>query len=967
MMEAQKTQETQVRNPLKELSEKYDQAVWLDYIRRKMLNDGELKRLVDEDGLSGVTSNPAIFEKAIGGSDDYDTAIAQMIHAGDLEPGQLFERLAVDDVRKACEILAPVYKRTGGADGFVSIEVSPYLAYDTQRTIEEARRLWREVDQPNLMVKVPGTPQGLPAIQQLISEGININITLLFSQQAYKQVVQAYILGLEALAGTGGDVSRVASVASFFVSRIDTMADKIIADKMIAADLQGKVAIANAKLAYQIYLEICESAQWKALAAKGAKPQRLLWASTGTKNPAYPPTLYVDELIGRDTVNTMPPDTLNAYRSNTSMHETLTENVEQAKKVLSDLEAAGISLDEITTKLVADGVTIFADAADKLLATVALKRQSILGNKQNTVTFSLGTKLGDAVSQCLEDWRKEGKIRRLWDRDSKLWTGKDESKWLDWLDCATGASKSTIESANEVAQWAKQSNFKHAVLLGMGGSSLGAEVLGLVLGGDTSNGSGIKLHILDSTDPAQIKAVEESIDYASTLFIVSSKSGTTMEPNLLKDYFFTQAGAKQFIAITDPGSALESQAKKDGFAHIYPGVPGIGGRYSVLSNFGMIPAAVAGIDVQKFLNSTATMTYSCGPSVPPSQNPGVQLGAALGISAAQGRDKITILTSPSLSSFGSWLEQLFAESTGKEGHGLIPVAGEPIGAPEMYGTDRLFIYIKDGKSLASPDEEAEPGATAALEKTLDALEKADHPVIRITINDPYQLGQEFFRFEIATAVAGSIIGINAFNQPDVEASKEITRQLTAQYEREPSSERSLEPSPGGGGGTHLGFCQQGYTLKGTPKGENEKKIAPPPQLKALFNQVKPGDYVALLAYVQRCPATANILQSIRNKIMQSTHAATCLGFGPRFLHSTGQLYKGGPNTGVFLQITCDDAHDLTVPGHKYTFGMVKAAQAQGDMQVLIQRDRRVLPIHLGSDVDAQLETLEQAITEALSS
>jgi transaldolase/glucose-6-phosphate isomerase len=941
---------TQTSNPLRQLSEKYDQAVWLDYIRRRILEDGELKRLVDEDGLSGVTSNPAIFEKAIGGSDDYDAAIAKMLSGNaDMEPGQLFERLAVEDIKHATQILAPVYKRTNGADGFVSIEVSPYLAYDTEKTIEEARRLWREVGQPNLMVKVPGTPQGLPAIQQLISEGININITLLFAQQTYKEVVQAYMAGLEERAATGGDISHIASVASFFVSRIDTMSDKQLAQKIEEqkdsavrkrlTNLQGKVAIANAKLAYQSYLENSASSRWKALEAKGAKPQRLLWASTGTKNPAYSQTLYIDELIGKHTVNTMPPDTLAAFRKSTSMRESLTENIEQARQELADLAAAGISLDQITSQLVTDGVILFADAADKLLAAVARKRREILGSRLNTMSCNLGAKLDEAVNQALEDWRKQGNIRRLWNRDATLWTGGDESKWLDWLNVTAGAP--------EAAHWAS-GKFKYAVLLGMGGSSLGAEVLQLVFGGGGAGGAAAsvpKLHVLDSTDPAQIKAVEGSIDYASTLFIVSSKSGTTLEPNLLKDYFFENLksrgadAGRQFIAITDPGSALESLAKQDNFAHIYYGDPGIGGRYSVLSNFGMVPGAVVGADTKRLLDTTRSMVYSCGPSVPPAENPGVQLGAAMAVAAAAGIDKITVLTSPALTSFSAWLEQLFAESTGKSGHGLIPIAGETIASPEVYGDDRLFIYIKDGDDQPGQAGSAATGSSQGLDSAVAALEKAGRPMVKITVFNHYQLGQEFFRFEIATAVAGSIMGINAFNQPDVEASKEVARKLTAQYEADPQAP-FLQPS----------------------------KPVSAAQIKTFLHQINKGDYVALLAYLQRCPETAEKLQSIRQRIRQATRAATCLGFGPRFLHSTGQLYKGGPNTGVFLQITCDNSkHDLPIPGHKYTFGIVKTAQAQGDLHVLRERGRRVLEIHLhGSDIDKELSALEQTISEALS-
>ena len=643
--------------------------------RAASLPSGGLKRLVEEDGLAGVTSNPAIFEKAIGEGSDYDAAVSAAQAKGDRAVGELYEGLAVEDIRAAADVLKPVFDATRGGDGFVSLEVSPYLAMDADGTAVEARRLWRAVERKNLMVKVPATKPGVDAIRTLVGEGLNINVTLLFGRAMYEAVAEAYIAGLEAILAQAGDVSKAASVASFFVSRIDSAVDALLDQKIREANdpdekaalaaLKGKVAIANAKLAYQSYKRIFSGARWERLAAKGAKPQRLLWASTGTKNKAYSDVLYVEELIGPDTVNTLPPATLEAFRDHGKLRPTLEEGVDEAQRVLDALERAGISLDAVTDQLLADGVKLFADAADKLLGAVAHKRAVVLGPRLNRQTASLGKELETAVKQTLEQWRADGNARRLWQRDSALWTGGDEAKWLDWL-TIVGEELARVEELDKFGKDVRRENFSNVVLIGMGGSSLGPEVLGDTFG---RLAGWPKLHVLDSTDPAQIKALDDAIDIKNTLFIVSSKSGSTLEPNILKAHFYertkkalgaARAGSR-FVAVTDPGSSLEKTAQAEGFRRIFYGLPGIGGRYSVLSRFGLVPAAAAGIDVKALLTLTDKMVRSCGPDVPPAENPGIQLGAALGTAGLQGRDKITFIVSPRIAAFGGWAEQLIAE------------------------------------------------------------------------------------------------------------------------------------------------------------------------------------------------------------------------------------------------------------------------------------------------------------------
>jgi transaldolase/glucose-6-phosphate isomerase len=949
-------------NHLKDL-QKYGQSVWLDYIRRNLITSGDLQRLIDEDGLRGITSNPSIFEKAIADSTDYDDLLNSLKTRTDLDAKGRYEILAIRDIQDAADILKPVYQSTKRRDGYVSLEVSPYLARDTKGTLEEARRLWKAVGRENVMIKVPGTVEGIPAFQQLISEGINVNVTLLFAQKVYEQVAAAYIAGVEQLDKNGGDVSKIASVASFFISRIDSSIDKIVEDRLKAEkdpskqealkSILGKVAVANGKQTYQTYLTIFGTDRWKKLAAKGAQTQRVLWASTSTKNPAYSDVLYVAELIGPDTVNTIPPATLDAFRDHGNARVTLTENIDAANKTMETVAKVGISIDEVTDKLTNDGVKLFADAFDKLLAAVEKNSKADTSPKVSRQQYALPDALAGAVKTAINDWRASGKVRRLWEHDASLWTGTDEASWLGWL----GVTEEQIANEKvfrDLAQEAKSSGFTSILLLGMGGSSLCPEVLRMTYG----KVSGFpELYVLDSTDPAQIKSFENKIDLAKTLFIVSSKSGSTLEPNIFKQYFFERVkqtigadkAGSHFIAITDPGSKMEKVEQADHFRHIFYGLPSIGGRYSALSNFGMVPASLMGVDTPKFLNRTEEMVKACAASVPIEENPGVVLGTILGTAAKSGRDKVTIIASPGISDLGAWLEQLLAESTGKQGKGIIPVDKEATGAPEVYGNDRVFAYLRLD---TAPD--------AAQDAKVVALEKAGLPVVRISIADTYDLGQEFFRWEIATAVAGSIIGINAFNQPDVEASKVVTRDLTTEYEKNgslPAEKPVLE--------------DQGIKLFTDPKNAdalakaagNDKTLVG--YLRAHLNRLGTGDYFALLAYIEMNTAHEATLQDLRNTLRDKKKNATCLGFGPRFLHSTGQAYKGGPNSGVFLQVTCDDAVDLPVPEQKYTFGVVKAAQARGDFQVLADRGRRALRVHLGKDLKNDVAKLAAALKEAL--
>lgn len=949
-------------NPLQKL-EGYGQSIWLDYIRRKLLTSGELQKLIEEDGLRGMTSNPAIFQKAIAGSDDYDQALAVLADKDGLDAAGAYEALALEDIGAAADQMLTVYQATEGLDGYVSLEVSPDLADDSQTTVSEALRLWGALDRPNIMIKVPATAAGIIAIEELIAAGVNINATLLFSVTAYQQVAMAYQKGLERLIAGGGDPATVASVASLFVSRVDSAIDRQVDARLASCDdakeqallesVRGQVAIANAKVAYQCYRELFAGPRWDALREQGAQPQRLLWASTGVKDPSMRDVRYIEELIGPETVNTVPPATLDAFREHGDPRPALADGLDEAQQVIKNLKALGIDLGQVTDKLLEDGVAIFVTAFEKLLAAVeqalADARDGASGDQ-----YRLPQDLQQAVDQNLADWTDNDKVRRLWARDASLWSGSDEARWLDWL-AVTEEQLEHLGDVKRLAHTAEGHYFKQAVLLAMGGSSMAPEVIRRTFGHIEGYPD---WQILDSTDPAQVREVADSIDFEHAGVLVSSKSGGTLEPNILKDYFFDRmraaiggdhAGA-HFAAITDPGSALEHVARGDNFRDILYGIPSIGGRFSALSNFGMVPAAAMGVDVEQLLGRAGEMVEACAACVAPADNPGVMLGVVLGSAANLGRDKLTLVASPAIASIGAWLEQLVAESTGKDGKAIIPLDGEMLAPVERYGDDRLFVYL----TLAGSED-------ASQERLIDRLEQAGQPVVRLPMRDPYDLGREFFRWEMATAVAGSIMGINAFNQPDVEASKIATRRLTDAFEQ---SGALPEDQPFFNDGEIKLFTDEANRVALTSLAGDGATLAG--FIRAHLKRLDGGDYFALLAYLNRLdPAHEEQLQSIRHRVRDQYRVATCLGYGPRFLHSTGQAYKGGPNTGLFVQLTCDEANDLPVPGHSYTFGVVKAAQAQGDFSVLAERQRRVLRVHLGGDTVGGLATLRQAFEEAL--
>jgi transaldolase/glucose-6-phosphate isomerase len=909
---------------LHELAE-LGQAVWLDYIRRSFIVSGDLQALVD-DGLRGVTSNPSIFEKAIAGSTDYDQHLQRLVEKGRTVE-EIYEALTLDDIRRAADVLRPVYDATDCSDGYVSLEVSPTLAQDTGGTVAEAQRLFKALDRPNVMIKVPATREGIPAIERLIGEGINVNVTLMFSLAHYDAVAKAYLAGLEKLMMAGGDLSRVASVASFFVSRVDRVVDPQL-EAVGNAELQGKIAVANAKLAYARFRETFSGKRWERLAAEGARVQRPLWASTSTKNPLYSDVLYVDSLIGPHTVNTMPPQTLNAFRDHGTAAVTVDKELDEARAHIDQLAELGIDLDAITENLQDDGVTAFVKSFEGLMASITEKRERLLVGWQHS-TATLGT-YQPAVDAALAQMAKQKITARIWTHDHTVWQPdpSEITNRLGWLHIAE-AMLETVPRLHELAEEARATGYTHALLLGMGGSSLAPQVFRNTFGVKEGH---LDLAVLDSTDPGAVLAHADRLDLSRSLFIVATKSGGTAETLSFFKFFYNRVAeavgadhaGEHFVAITDPGTQLVDLAKRYHFRATFLNDPNIGGRYSALSCFGLVPAALIGANAKLLLERAQETDAACASCLADTENRGAWLGTIMGVLANLGRDKLTLVTTPAIASFGNWVEQLIAESTGKDGKGILPVVGEPLAGPLAYGDDRLFVALElAGEEL---DQEA-----------LAVLEYIGHPVVRLYLRDLYDLGQQVLLWEMATAVAGYHLGINPFDQPNVESAKVLAREAIAAYMEKGALPRA--DSVPLTAGALLGF----------------------------LDQAQPGDYVSLQAYVTPTADADVALRELRTRLRDHLKLATTSGYGPRFLHSAGQLHKGDAGNGLFIQLTADDARDAAIPDEAgstestMTFGVLKEAQVQGDYQALRRAGRRVLRFHLGDDVIAGLRALADAL------
>ncbi len=899
------------------------QSIWFDNIERKLLVNGGLRELIQSGKIYGVTSNPSIFNQAISQTNDYNAAMLPMALAGCCAEC-IHDQLVKEDIQHAADEFLPLYLETEKKDGYVSIELNPINAYDAHLMIDEARIIWKTYAKPNIMIKVPATGEGLDTVKQLIRDGINVNVTLIFTLSRYHQVIEAYLTGLENRLNDGKSIQEVASVASFFVSRVDVKVDKLLEQKLDQGQVntdevssyKGIAAITNAKLAYEIFQSEFDTKRFDTLKKSGAKVQRPLWASTGTKNKAYSDVLYVNELIGNDTVNTVPPKTLENMLDHGTVKNTIDSAVEKSKNILRDLESMGISLEDVGQELEDEGVKIFSDAYVDLLAAIDKKRLTFLnglGNLQQEVKLRVDVLGSNQV------------VDRIWKHDTKLWTddpnaGYEITNRLGWLDRPI-SSREMIPEIYQLREEIIEAGYTEVNLLGMGGSSLAPEVFNLIFGSKT----GLKLTIYDSTDPGQIRTLSKNIKTANCLFIVSSKSGGTSEVNALLEYFWDKTQREcghnigyHFIAITDPGTSLETTALSRNFRKIFLADPTVGGRYSALTAFGMVPAGLLGVDLDILLDHAAEMAQQCQIVTPIERNPGLVLGAIMGQAAISGRDKLSILTDPQIRPFASWLEQLIAESSGKSGIGILPIAEDFTLPDRYYGNDRLTVYLRlDG----------------TFDTHIEKLRLVKQPLFTINISRLEELFSQFYLWEFATAVACSILKVNAFDQPDVQDNKTRTKAKLAEIKQ---NGHLVEPQPVWENEKVKVFSSDGQKVM------NSNKIKE--VLDLFIASGQKGDYVALNAYLPYSRSNIKALTELREYIQIKTNLATTRGFGPRFLHSTGQIHKGGANNGLFVQFTSDPLQDL-----KYgetTFGTLERAQALGDYESLIARGRRIIRIHI---------------------
>ncbi|MCK9245561.1 MAG: bifunctional transaldolase/phosoglucose isomerase [Anaerolineaceae bacterium] len=905
------------------------QSIWYDNIEREMLRDGRMKRMIRGGQIYGVTSNPSIFEAALKNSTAYDDLLQAMAWSG-MNGEQIYTQLVKEDIQKAADLFLPVYRDNHGQDGFVSVEINPFYAYDARRSIEEGRSLWKEIDRENLMIKVPATGEGLEVITALIADGINVNTTLIFSLERYEQVIDAYLSGLEQRLARNERIDTIAGAASFFVSRIDVAVDQLL-DAVTAStatmalqakQIKGKIAIASARLAYQVYLRAFSGLRFEMLKERGAHPQKPLWASTGTKNPDYPDTLYVDNLIGFGTINTVPQKTLDAFLERGRVSLSIGENLEQALSDFELLKKIGIDLTAVTQQLETEGVEKFRQAHNSLLEIIEKRRVNFLQGLNG---------LADLVEPWLTQAAAEAAVRRLYAHDPTLWTddehGFDEIRnRLGWLDLPS-RQLTLIPELEAFRDEVLADGFTDAFVLGMGGSSLAPEVISQTIAPSVELGKGLRLQIIDTTSPEEILFRCEGVELDKTLFIVSSKSGGTSETLSAMKYFWSELvklGVEQpgrnFVAVTDPDTSLQHLAESKGFRKVFNARPDVGGRYSVFTRFGLLPAVLMGVDLNRFLSVAIESEDQGREDVAPYANPNLILGLLLGGAARTGKDKLTFIAESYAAHLVPWLEQLIAESSGKEGKGILPVEGEPPYATLAYPPDRLFIHLSVN------------GERAEL---VSALKDRGHAVIEIAIRDPYQIAKEFYRWEYATAIACALLKVNAFDQPNVQLSKTITKNRISQYQekgRLDDGQPLLEDE-----------C---FTLYGEPVPGLDQSCGLSDVLAAYASLVEENGYIALNAFLPRLNENEAFLQSLRTKLLHQVNKATTLGFGPRFLHSTGQLHKGGLPGGLFITFTQDSLTDLDIPGEGMSFATLQRAQALGDIDALKQKGKRVIRIHL---------------------
>ena len=894
------------------------QSIWLDNLHRGMIKNGKLAKDIEHGLIRGVTSNPSIFRKAITNSRDYENSLIPMALAN-VDAEEIYFQLTVDDIRNTADLFRDLYIESQGNDGFVSLEVSPLFAHDAESTIKQAKQLWKSVNRPNLMIKVPVTKDSFSVITELTSAGINLNLTLIFSPNIYEKAALAYIDGLNQRIENGESIEKIRSVASIFVSRVDKKIDSLLSEKSVSMrSLQGKAAIRNAQKIYNLNLEIFNGEKFDVIKEHGGKAQRILWASTNSKNPLYKSTYYVDTLVGKNTVNTVEPETLDALLKSCNTKPVLPVQNNDIDIFFNSLDNAGINMDAVYEQLEEEGIAAFINDYEATLDSICTRCEIIRNNMQY---------LQNNIEKSLEMYAQDSLMRRIFSKDPTVWTFNTQSypeirSRLGWLDTYKNTEPSIPDYAS-LRNELKKEGISKILLIGTGGFSVTAEVTASVF----ENESDLSLEIIDSTDPIQINDIKKEHDPKTTLYIAASKSGNTIEVQALLKLFYKHTeeicgedAGKHFIAITDPGSVLEKQSKELGFRKVYFSDASSGSRFSALTPYGIIPAVLAGLDHQKIGSKVYRMMQNCSPSLPIYRNEGAALGTFLGISSLEGKDKLTIITDPEFNSFGTWLEQLIAGSSGKEGKGIIPIVLEPSLENKPYSEDRIFVYINYNNSHSNE---------------IEKIKGEGHPVFEIYLDDKYDLFAEFYRWEIATAVACAVLGVNAFDQPDEQESKNLASAKIARFHEDNCLDEILP-----------NWSDENSEIW---LSENSCDISGCADYNEIITRFISGaeagkNYISINAYLPEKTEIYTWLQQLRSMILKCTNCATVLGFGPRFQHYTGQLQKGGTNEGYFIQIVTDYDEDLSIPNENISFKIMERAQSLADMESLTAKERHVIRI-----------------------
>lgn len=921
---------------------KTGQSVWLNYIRRELITSGELKQYINK-GIVGFTSNPLLLPDIISGSNDYDEAIRSLFDQGK-QDSEIYEIIVFDDIRQVADLLLPVFRDTQMIDGYVCIELDPSLAFHTDGILSEAHRVFSTLGYPNVMINIPSTDEGIRAIEELIGDGINVNATQIFSLSQYDAVFDAYMNGLEKMGRSGGDLSKVASVASISINNVDKAIDLAL-EKGGRGDLTGKFAIAHAKVLYRHFLENLKGEIWQEFNCRGATPQRLLWDGTEIKKPCYVDTVYMENLAGRLTVIKVLPSTIQLFLDHGKISGTIEADFSKAYDCYEDITGLDIDIDEILGRLQKESIEELSASSDRSVSAISRKRTYLEAGLQD-IYFSLGD-FQKAFDKSVKGMAENRLMPRIWSHDYRVWKDdpteiKNRLGWLHSPEVMAG----TINRLQLFVHELISEGYTDALLLGMGGSSMAPDVFRKVFG--VKDGY-LNLQVLDSTDPGAVSAQKNRLNPSKTVFIVSTKSGTTVETLSFFKFFYnwvlsavseSDAG-NHFVAITDSETPLAKLAQERHFRRCFINDPNIGGRYSALSYFGLVPAALIGVDIEVLLERAISMVLNCDNSHSLSRvnnNNCAKLGAAIAGLYKTGRDKLTFIFPAEIESFSDWIEQLLAESTGKEGKGILPVAGEAVGSHEVYGKDRVFVQI----SLKGSNTH---------DKEIGELGRYFHPIVSVHLHDLYDIGGQFFLWEMAVAVASHYLGINPFDQPNVEASKLLAKEMVSEYK-----EKGALPAE------KLLLRDKNIAVYGEEKGEGLEEV-----LNNFLSHTTPGAYVAIQAYVTPMDETYAAIQKFRMRLRDKLRIATTFGYGPRFLHSTGQLYKGDSGKGLFIQLTVDDMQDLAIPDEEgspkssMTFGVLKAAQAAGDRKALLKAGRRVICFHVKGDLIDGVNRLSKAL------